>query len=521
MQTPERIIIFDTTMRDGRQCPWAWVSQEQHMEYVRLADRVGFDIIEAWFPSSSQWEYNQVKRVADMAWSWEISSVIAWLCQLRQDQVERTIRSLEWARWKWMLHTYFPVDPKLLAASVGGINKDQIIKFVEEYTKMAVSAWLQVQFSPEGYSYVGDNFDFCTDLIRAAVRWWAWYINCPDTKGWASHYQSGDYYVENMRRHKIIIDQEFPWNTVIWSVHNHNDEWNAVENSLWGVVNGVARKIEWTVNGVWERAGNADLLQIIMNLRNHLSSRFDVSHIDVGLFRQIGMFVTENMLPTQPHYPITGANAFRHTSWWHVNALLRDPMVYHPFNPSDVWGEVSLVFWPNSWWNHALDIIHRAGYICDESEKVEIAQFVKDYYPERYKGVSDEEFMEAYFTYRFRVEVSSYEKNGNTYTLNGNIFRQNQVTITWNTLLSALKRYLDQMYWFTNVETRGFSNHEKWEWINAISIAQISVHDNDATFQWMWEDDDIEMASIKAFLDAYKRYYIYRNFTSPNRSTPA
>jgi 2-isopropylmalate synthase len=513
----EKVQIFDTTMRDGRQCPGAWVSNEVYFKYIEMAGATWFDQIEAWFPSSSQSEWNQVHEVAKMAWSGELWSVVVWLCQLKQDQVEKTITALKPAKEKGLLHLYFPVDPELLAASVGQVDQKEIVRYVYNYVKMSTESGLAVQFSPEGYSRVASNFDFCTDLIRAAVSAGAKFINCPDTIGWASHYEWTWYYVENMRKHKQIIDNEFPGNHVVWSVHNHNDLWNAVENSLWGVVNGVARKIEGTVWWVGERAWNADLLQIIMNFRKYHSEAFDTSHIDISRFCELGRFVGNNMLQTQDHYPIIWANAFRHTSWGHVNALLKDPLVYHPFHPASVGWEISLLFGPQSWGNHAAEIVKKLGYLCPKEDASKFGQFVKDYYPDRYKWVSDQEVLDAYFSYRFPVRIDAYGKQWNIFTITGDIFWKTVEEFSWKTVLSWFKAFLDSKIKLPNIATRGFENREQWEGIDAIAVAKITVHDTMCAVEWHGESQDIEMASIYALLDGYKRYFStkkYKNMKS-------
>ncbi len=509
----EQVIFFDTTMRDGRQCPGAWLTDDQYMKYIELADSIGFDQIEAWFPSSSTSEWKQVHTVATMAWNGQLKATIAWLCQLKQDQVEKTILALQPAKDKWLLHVYFPVDPQLLAASVGEIDKDEICSMVEKYVRIATLEWLQVQFSPEWYSRMWENFDFCTDLIRAAVRGGASYINCPDTIWWASHYEWSEYYVENMKRHKTIIDREFPNNSVIWSIHNHNDLWNAVENSIWWVVNWVARKIEWTIWWVGERAWNADLLQIIMNLKMFHGKQFDISHIDTTWFAQIWSFVGETMLGIQSHYPIIWKNSFRHTSGGHVNALLRDPLVYHPYLPQTVGGEISLVFWPQSWWNHAKEIIEKFWFICWDNEKSKIAQFIKDIYVDRYKWVNNQEVLEAYFSYRLPIHIESYEKQWKTFTISWDIFGESSQTFSGTTAFSWLKNFLDQKLGLKGIETKGFENREEGEWVHATAVAKVSVHDEDISEEWYWQSEDIELASMKALVHAYKKYYSHAKFS--------
>ncbi len=397
----EKVILFDTTMRDGRQCPGADVTDGQYFDYMKLISRSGMDIVEAGFPSSSKREFVQVRRLAEMAGSGEFSPSVAALCQSRREQVDSTLRALEPAvGWeKAFFHVYIPVDPRLLSASMGDIDTDSELQKLEEHIKIAKRAGMTVQFSPEGYSRIGSNFDWCTDLIRVAVSSGATYINCPDTIGGASHYEWEQYYVENMRRHKEVIDREYPWNSVVWSVHNHNDLGNATENSIWWVVNGVARKIEGTIGWVGERAGNADLLQVVMNMRQFHSQKYDTSHIDIAWFHEIGRFVGQHMLPIQPHYPIIWGNAYRHTSGGHVNALRRDRLVYHPYDPESVGWSISLWFGPQSGGNHARDIVEQSGISFAWSPS-EFAQFLKSHHSDRRKGISDEEVIAWYRIYR-------------------------------------------------------------------------------------------------------------------------
>jgi 2-isopropylmalate synthase len=185
----KQIKIFDTTLRDGQQCPGAGMSFEHNLEYARLACELRVDILEAGFPSASALDFEIVNTIAREYGTSKYSPIIAGLCQLRYDQIMRTIEALSPAIpfGKARLHTYVPVDPELMEASLGerAHNKVQIIRDTYEFIRAAVAGGCEVQFSPEGYSRVGENFDFTTELIRAAVDAGATTINCPDTIGGA------------------------------------------------------------------------------------------------------------------------------------------------------------------------------------------------------------------------------------------------------------------------------------------------------------------------------------------------
>ncbi len=403
----KQIMLFDTTLRDGQQCPGAGMSFENNLAYARLACQLGIDVLEAGFASASRTDFDIVHSIVSELAPIKESPIIASLCQLREQQFEVTLQALlPGIRYgKSRLHTYLPVDPQLMPASLGSYaeDKEQIIQDVYRLIKMAVDEKVEVEFSPEGYSRMGENFDFVTDVIRAAVSAGARIINCPDTIGGASCRQGKEYFVEKMNQHAAIVKKEFPYQEIVWSVHCHNDFGLALENSMNGVFSGPATQIEGCINGIGERAGNVSLEQCILYLK-YFGEAEDNEELlfcraDITQIKEISDFVAEHMLPRQPHWPISGDNASRHSSGGHTNAVLTDPRVYQPFDPKEVGKEVLLAFGPLSGSNHAKAIIEKHGFKCDEDKKAEIAQYIKDYYADRRKGITDEELMKAYFSY--------------------------------------------------------------------------------------------------------------------------
>ena len=192
----KQVYIFDTTLRDGQQCPGAGMSFEDNLNYAKLVAELKIDIVEAGFPSASKLDFEIVKSISEMYASMDSSPTIAGLCQLRSPQVDQTITALEAANkvGRARLHTYVPVAEELMQASLGGkADKKQIKIDVYEFVKRAVDAGLEVEFSPEAYSQCGTNFDFVTDLIRAAVEGGARVINCPDTLGASCTLQEEEY----------------------------------------------------------------------------------------------------------------------------------------------------------------------------------------------------------------------------------------------------------------------------------------------------------------------------------------
>ena len=293
-----------------------------------------------------------------------------------------------------------PVDPELMKASLGSYAEDKqgIVRDVYELVKMAHEAGCEVQFSPEGYSRMGENFGFTRDLIMAAVEGGATVINCPDTIGGASSLEGNDYFVEHMKRHCSIINEAFPYKNIEWSVHCHNDYGLAVQNTINAVFDGPATQIEGCINGVGERAGNASLEQCIMLIdqfgsNQEQSGKQFFTGVNLGKIQEISDFIAVHMLDRQAHWPVTGENAARHSSGGHTNAILKNPMAYQPFDPKVVGKDISFTFGPLSGGNHARSVIEDSGFICTDGEKAKIAQFIKDRSKDRRKDISDKELV--------------------------------------------------------------------------------------------------------------------------------
>lgn len=532
-----RIYIFDTTLRDGQQCPGAGMSFEDNLKYAHLATAVGVDIIEAGFPAASNLDFEIVKEIADQIGSSDMSydengnwasAKIAALCQLREDQIEKTAQALSPAirSKRARLHVYLPVDPDLMIASLGDKASDRnfLINQLSRHIKYAVSEGLEVEFSPEGYSRMRDNFDFTTDLIRAAIESGATVINLPDTIGGAFQYQGDDYIVNLINRHFNIISKEFTDTPIVWSAHCHNDFGLATINTLNAVFGGPVRQIEGCFNGIGERAGNASLEQCILLLNQFggVSNSF-WSNAKASMIQKICNFVSERMLKTQDHYPISGKNAMRHTSGGHTNAILKNPTIYQPFDPSIIGSEISLVFGPLSGGNHAKSIIEGMNYLCSDEEKVEISQYIKNLYSDRRKGITDEEVIKGYIDFRSPLRVSEiyYSKSSNRseVSLKGSVFGRageyRSEHIGQDSALAALKEFIDGI--IPNLSINSYFSESLGEGVSAKSLSRIVVSDNsNRLYSGEGTDQDIEIAAMKALISAVNNYYVESNYKSLN-----
>jgi 2-isopropylmalate synthase len=519
----QRIEIFDTTLRDGQQCPGAGMSFEANLEYARLAAKLGVDVLEAGFPAASELDFQIVRSIVELYSTIADAPIVAALCQLREEQIERTIEALivPGVSTPARLHVYVPVAPALMAASLGEkANKEAILKDTANFVARAFAAGLEVEFSPEGYSRMGENFDFVTDLISAAVGAGATVINCPDTIGGASALEGSSYFVNHMRIHAERIANLYPQRSVTWSVHCHNDFGLAVQNSIDGIVHGPARQIEGCINGVGERAGNAALEQVALIIDKFGDSLEQPLHTNLRLehLGEICAFVARQMLPQQPHSPVSGANAARHSSGGHTNAVLRNPLVYQPFDPRALGMDISLAFGPLSGGNHAKSIIQSHGYQCQEDEKAEVAQFIKNFHSERRKGITDEELMQAYFAFRAPIRIDEFDysrsKNRSQIDLNGRFFSEavgvHEEYEGKDSALAALKQAIDRHF---SCEIESHQSRSEGSGITAVSVSTIVLRDGSgAVHSGMGRDQDIEISAMKALIDAVNQAYVDAHF---------
>ncbi len=531
-QASKQVYIFDTTLRDGQQCPGAGMDFEQNMEYARLAANVNIDILEAGFPAASAEDYKIVESIAQMYAQMETSPTVAALCQMREKQVITTIESIKSLipSKRARLHVYLPVDPELMQASLGEYanNIPQIHKDLDKYIRMAVDAGCEVEFSPEGYSRMGDTFDFVTDVINTAIRAGATIINCPDTIGGACYLQGEDFFVNKMIRHADIMKERYPDKDIIWSAHCHNDYGLALTNTMASIFDGPVTQIEGCINGIGERAGNVSIEQCIMYLKafgyNNSENKNFHTNTNAHNIKDISDFVATHMLPRQAHWPISGENAARHSSGGHTNAILKNPQAYQPFDPKEVGKEITFIFGPLSGSNHAQSIIKDHGYICNSDEKIAVTQYIKDYFSNRRKGLTDVEFMQAYFAYRAPIKIDTYKYRKRAEvteiciegTFNGEQKHINATSKVGGTALTALHHALEN--YLSPISIESFRSQSKDKGEEAMSISSISISYNNELYTGIGEDIDIEVSALKALVNAVNRAKVHKNFAViPNK----
>ncbi|MEX0638498.1 MAG: 2-isopropylmalate synthase [Burkholderiales bacterium] len=317
-----KLIIFDTTLRDGEQSPGASMTRDEKLRIARALERMRVDVIEAGFPASSNGDFEAVRAIANVV----KDSTVAGLCRANDRDIQRGIDALKGAK-SWRVHTFIATSELHMAKKLR-MTPEQVLEQTRLSVRYAKNACPDVEFSPEDGSR--SDPDFLCRVLEAAIQEGATTINIPDTVGYAVPEQFG----EMIRRLRERVPNS---GKAVWSVHCHNDLGMAVANSLAAVMIGGARQIECTINGLGERAGNTSLEEVVMAVRTRkdffdLETRIDTTQIvpTSRLVSQITGFVV------QPNKAVVGANAFAHASGIHQDGVLKARETYEIMTAEDV-----------------------------------------------------------------------------------------------------------------------------------------------------------------------------------------
>ncbi|MCR4298649.1 MAG: 2-isopropylmalate synthase [Gallionella sp.] len=317
----EKLIIFDTTLRDGEQSPGAAMTREKKVRIARQLEKLGVDVIEAGFAAASTGDFEAVRAVAETV----KNSTVCSLARAGENDVRRAGEAIRPAK-SGRIHTFIATSPIHMRHKLR-MTEDQVVERAVSAVKWALEYTDDVEFSAE--DAVRSEMDFLVRVFDAVIRAGAKTLNVPDTVGYSIPAAWGE-------RIKQLIERVPDSDKVIWSTHCHNDLGLAVANSLSAVLNG-ARQVECTINGLGERAGNASLEEIVMAVRTrrdifNLDTRIDTTQI-VPTSKLVSSITG---YPVQPNKAIVGANAFAHESGIHQDGVLKHRETYEIMRAEDV-----------------------------------------------------------------------------------------------------------------------------------------------------------------------------------------
>ena len=318
----DKLIIFDTTLRDGEQSPGASMTKDEKLRIARQLERLKVDVIEAGFAASSNGDFEAVQLIANSIQD----STICSLSRANDRDIARAAEALKGAN-RARIHTFIATSALHMEKKLR-MTPDQVLEQAIQSVRFARNLCGDIEFSPEdGYR---SDVDFLCRVIEAVINQGATTINVPDTVGYAIPELYGNF-IKTLRERVPNSDK------AVWSVHCHNDLGMAVANSLAGVKIGGARQVECTINGLGERAGNCSLEEIVMAVRTrrdyfNLDVNIDTQHILAAsrMVSQITGFVV------QPNKSVVGANAFAHASGIHQDGVLKARDTYEIMRAEDV-----------------------------------------------------------------------------------------------------------------------------------------------------------------------------------------
>ena len=330
MNTPEKLIIFDTTLRDGEQSPGATMGQADKLRIAKQLERMGVDVIEAGFAASSPGDFAAIQAIAQVV----KNSTVCSLARANLRDIEKAGLAIQAAPRK-RIHTFIATSPLHMEKKLN-LQPGQVIEAAVSAIREAKKYTDDIEFSCEDASR--SEPEFLYRIIEAAIREGANTINIPDTVGYAVPSVFGEF-IKNLREHVYNSDQ------AIWSVHCHNDLGLAVANSLSGVHFGGARQIECSINGLGERAGNCALEEVVMAVKTRKDFFNLGCYIDTRQLVPASKLVSSiTGFPIQPNKAIVGANAFSHASGIHQDGVLKARDTYEIMTAEEVgWNTNKLV----------------------------------------------------------------------------------------------------------------------------------------------------------------------------------
>jgi len=359
----DRLIIFDTTLRDGEQSPGASMTREEKLRIARQLERLRVDVIEAGFAASSNGDFECVQSIARAI----KDSTVCSLSRANDRDIARAGEALKDAA-RARIHTFIATSPLHMEKKLR-MTPDQVFEQARLAVRFARNLVDDVEFSTEDGSR--SEVDFLCRVIEAAIKEGATTINVPDTVGYAVPELYG-HFIKTLREKVPNSDK------AVWSVHCHNDLGMAVANSLAGVKIGGARQIECAINGLGERAGNCSLEEAVMAVK----TRKDYFGLEIGIDTTQILYASRMVSSVtgfviQPNKAVVGANAFAHASGIHQDGVLKARDTYEIMRAEDVgWTHNKIVLGKLSGRNAFKQRLQELGVVM-ESEADIAAAFVR------------------------------------------------------------------------------------------------------------------------------------------------
>ncbi|MBD2483272.1 2-isopropylmalate synthase [Planktothrix sp. FACHB-1365] len=513
---PDRIIIFDTTLRDGEQCPGATLNVDEKLVIARQLARLGVDVIEAGFAIASPGDFEAVSRIAETVGT-EDGPVICSLARSVKGDIEAAAKAVSPAVHR-RIHTFIATSDIHLEYKLKK-TRSEVLEITSEMVAYAKSFVDDIEFSPEDAGR--SDPEFLYQVLERAIAAGATTVNIPDTVGYTTPAEFGAI-IKGIKDNVPNIDQ------AIISVHGHNDLGLAVANFLEAVKNG-ARQLECTINGIGERAGNAALEELVMGLhvrRQYFNpflgrpaeSEKPLTNIDTRQIYKTSRLVSNltGML-VQPNKAIVGANAFAHESGIHQDGILKHKRTYEIMDAQSIGLNDNLIVLGKHSGRHAFQTrMRELGFELSEDEVnkafvrfKELADKKKEITDWDLEAIVNDEIQQAPELFHLEfVQVSCGNQSRPTATVTVRTPDGQELTdaAIGTGPVDAVYRAINRVANVSN-ELIEFSVQSVTAGIDAIGEVTIRLRHEGRVFSGHAANTDIIVASAQAYLNALNRLY--------------
>jgi 2-isopropylmalate synthase len=511
----DRVIVFDTTMRDGEQSPGASMSLDEKLELAKILEEMRVDVIEAGFPIASNGDFEAVRRIAEIV----SESTVCGLARAALGDIERCAEAIRPAK-RGRIHTFISTSPVHMKWKLQ-MEPDAVLEMVTRSVGHARNLCGDVEWSAEDATRT--ERDFLRRCVEAAIKAGASTINIPDTVG----YTYPDEYAAVFRD---LIENVPGADGVIFSTHCHNDLGLAVANSLAGVSGG-ARQVEVAINGIGERAGNAALEEIVMALKVRGDRLPYHTAIDPQHITRASRYVSAiTGFPVQFNKAIVGKNAFAHESGIHQDGMLKNAETYEIMRPEDVGqGQTNLVMGKHSGRHAFREKLKALGYELGQNALNEAFQRFKDL-ADKKKHVFDDDIValvdDALASGADRIQVTHLrvvagtegpQEATLTVTVDG---VERSATATGDGPVDAVFNAIHDAVPHTAV-LRLFQVHAVTEGTDAQAQVSVRLEEDGHIATGQAADTDTLTASAKAYVNALNNLFARKEKTAPDAAKVA
>ncbi len=505
-----RVIIFDTTMRDGEQSPGATMSLEEKIQIANLFDQIGIDVVEAGFPAASRGDFEAVSEISKIL----KKSIPCGLSRHTKKDIDACHQALKSAE-RFRIHTFISTSPLHMKHKLNK-NTQEVLEAIKEHVSYARKFTDDVEWSCEDGTRT--DIDFMCKTVELAIKCGATTVNIPDTVGYSVP-------SEFTKIINTLINKVPNIDKAIISTHCHNDLGLAVANSLAGVVAG-ARQVECTINGIGERAGNAALEEIVMAIKTRNDLMPFHTNIDTKLLSKASKVVSSATgFPVQFNKAIVGKNAFAHEAGIHQDGMLKNRNTYEIMTPESVGvKQSSLVMGKHSGRHAFKEKLGDLGYtgVTDDVIQTVFGKFKvladkkKHIYDEDIAALVDDSLVKEANVINLKslkvfAGTGEPQKADMTLEVYGEIKKANE---TGDGPVDAIFKCIKKLYPH-EVKLQLYQVHAVTEGTDAQATVSVRIEEEGKTTVGQAADTDTLVASANAYLNALNKMIIKRKRTAP------